>query len=550
LNRQIAFAIALYVLSLTASGQVELRVYSSGTPQKLLHQTEAEDSTAAAGVLLEFQRDDQNSGCFFAGYDSVSYSDTAVKAWYHRGEFFHFGAVNMESETDSLVFMVDTAALMSQPASPDLLNQWLQKSQKRLNKRYPMAQVMLDSMQTTAENELILFLRIVKSNERMFNGFVLPGFDEFPITILKSAGKLKDGGLYNAESLQALDESINMLEFAELSAPWYLTFTDSTYRIVVPLKENKASRFSGIAGILPGDDNANLYLTGQLDLQLVNAFSQAERLVLSWEAPEKQSQNLNLALEFPVLFKGIGIDVGFTLEKKDTSFVNTRFRGGLSLTRGFGKIGLFYTYDMNNALGTSDRDSLSDVQSRLAGLSWTYRRLDYLPNPRKGQDIRIMLAAGTRNTNQRTNDFKAEASLVAMHYQPLSRRMSLKLSLHGGIVAGDSLFRNEYFRLGGDNLFRSYRSSAFWTPWYGQLGTEILFYPDKKSAVFAFVQTGIVKSEYGILRGQFNPFSVGIGTLIDTNFGGIRLYYGVGRTTNAILDLRQSRIGIGYVNNF
>ncbi len=550
MNRQIAFIIALFVLSLTASGQVELSLYSSEMPHELLYQTEVDDSTVAANVLREFQRKDQKKGCFFAGYDSVSYSDTAIYAWYHRGDVFHFGSVNVEAETDSLVLMVDTAALVNKPASPELLNRWMQNAQEKLNQHYPQAGVRLDSLQKTKDNTLSPFFHIDNNNLLRFNGFVLPGFDDFPMAVLTSAGKLNDGSLYNAKNLQGLDESIGMIGFAELSDPWYLTFTDSTYRIVVPLKETKSSRFSGIAGILPGDDEASLYLTGQLDLQLVNVFSQAEHLVLSWEAPEKQSQNLDLALNFPVVYKGIGVEAGFQLEKKDTSFVNTRFRGGLSLTRGLGKSALFYKYDMNNALVSTGTDNLSDVQSGLVGLSWIYRRLDYPVNPRKGQDIRIMLAAGTRSTNQLTGDFKAEASLKVVHYQPLAPQLSLKLSMNAGLIAGKNLYRNELFRLGGDMLFRSYQSSAFWVPWYGQTEAEILFYPDKRSALFAFAQSGIVYSEFGLFRGEFYPFSAGIGALIETNLGGLRLYYGVGRSVNAFLDMRQSRIGIGYVNNF
>ncbi|MGM0650248.1 MAG: BamA/TamA family outer membrane protein [Bacteroidota bacterium] len=529
-----------------------LRVYHMDTAVVLCDSFPVSDSVAAREKLEEIQAADLNDGYFFAGYDSITYGSDMVEAWYRKGVRYEWDTVIIEREGEDANFDVEKEKLTSRRPSPLRIKEWTQQVQKTLfDQGFADATVKVDSIYSTPDLRIKLWVIIQTGGKLYFDGFEYSGYDDFPESLMPALTGMKPGNVYSEKQMKNINPMLAKTGFAELSSDWYLRRKDSTYNVVLPLKKVKSNRFNGMLGIIPGDDVQNFYLTGQLELSLLNAFKRAEHISFYWRAPDKQSQQLNMLLDFPLVYKQFGLNAGFSIEKKDTSFLDIEFTGKINFMSGFSTTGLFYEFEENQNMTDVEDDNVGNISSTLIGLSYNYTKLDYLPNPSRGIFTNMELGAGTRyNKDFDTQGFKSRFILDFQYYYPVFSNWSVGLSHSSGIMLSNPLFHNEIFRMGGPDLFRAYQNYAFWTPWYASLSTDILFYPDKYSSLFLFAEAGVLESKKGLVTGRFCPLSVGGGVNINTNLGVLRISYGIARSIDAILDFRQSQIYIGYKNNF
>ncbi|MFW5805360.1 MAG: hypothetical protein ACOCVX_02415 [Bacteroidales bacterium] len=538
------------VMNLTA--QHKLYIYHVDPAVVLCDSFRVSDSVAATEKLKKLQQADLNKGYFFAGYDSVVYGKNLIEGWYRRGVKYSWDTVIIESSSQFADSDFKFEKLVSLPPSPLRIKEWTQKIQTDLyDQGFPDAFVLVDSMDISDDREIMICIAVNQGGKVYFDGFIYPYFDDFPEALLPARTGLNKGDVFFADRLNAINRVLSDIEFVELSENWHTERLDSLFRIIVPLKELKANRFSGMLGILPGDDVQNLYLTGQLDLRLMNVFSKAESIAFHWKAPDKASQNLKFSVGFPLVYKQFGAAADFVIEKKDSSFLDVGFIGKVNYMNGRNVTGIFYEQENKQTISGSDNENTGSIQSSLVGMSYVYSGLDYIQNPYRGVYAGLSIGGGSRyDENTGNSNFKSKSVFDLQYYCPVFSDWSLRFSHASGIILSESLYYNENFRLGGYGLFRAYQNHAFWAPWYGSLAVDMLFYPDKYSSLFLFAESGVVDSKKGLVQGRFFPFSIGGGLNISTSFGILKLSYGIGRTKHTFIDFRQSQVYIGYANNF
>jgi outer membrane protein assembly factor BamA len=538
------------VINLTA--QNVLRIYHMDPAVVLCDSFRVSDSIAATEKLKALQQSDLNDGYFFAGYDSIVYNNDVVEAWYRSGVKYYWDTVLIKKNDSFPAVEISFEDLMASPPSPARVREWTTNIQKTLfDLGFPDAQVEVDSIDISDDRKIQLHVDIYQGNKLFFNGFIFPEYDDFPAALLPVKTGLSLGDVFHGDKLNVINQVLNELEFVKPLDKWFIERYDSLFNIVVPLKKEKANNFNGMLGIIPGDEVQNLYLTGQLDLNLQNVFKQAEHIIFHWKAPDKASQKLNVSLDFPLIYRQFGAESAFSIEKKDTSFLDVGFMGQVNYLYGSNKTGLFYEYESQQCISGGRNENNGNIQTLIVGLAYEYSNLDYVQNPTSGMSSDLKIAAGnSHDLDKDINRFKSKCTLDFQYYYPLNDNWSIRVSHASGIVLSEKLYDNEIFRLGGHDLFRAYQEYAFWTPWYGSLAMDMLFYPDKYSSLFLFVEAGMLDSKRGIITDAFCPVSLGSGLNVNTSLGVLTLSYAVGRTKQSFIDFRQSQIFIGYKNNF
>ncbi|MGC9330598.1 MAG: BamA/TamA family outer membrane protein [Bacteroidales bacterium] len=538
------------VMNLTA--QHILYVYHMDPAVVFCDSFRVSDSIEAVEKLKYLQQADLNDGYFFAGYDSIVYNNQKVEAWYRSGVKYYWDTVVIKKNDSFPAVEISPEDLMASPPSPDRVREWTTKVHKMLfDLGFPDAQVKVDSIAISDDHKIKIHVDIYQGEKLFFDGFIFPEYNDFPSALLPVKTGLHPGEVFQGDKLNTIDKVLNELEFVKPVDKWFIERHDSLFNIVVPLKKEKANNFNGMLGIIPGDEVQNLYLTGHVDLNLLNVFKQAEHILFHWKAPDKASQKLNVLLDFPLIYRQFGAESAFSIEKKDTSFLDVGFMGQVNYLYGSNKTGLFYEYKSQQSISGDMNANNGNIQTSIVGLAYGYSNLDYVQNPAMGMSADLKIAAGnSHDLDKDINRFKSKCTLDFQYYYPLNAHWSIRVSHASGIILSEQLYDNEIFRMGGHDLFRAYPEYAFWTPWYGSLAMDMLFYPDKYSSLFLFVEAGMLDSKRGIITDDFCALSLGSGLNVNTSLGVLTLSYAVGRTKQSFIDFRQSQIFIGYKNNF
>ena len=234
------------------------------------------------------------------------------------------------------------------------------------NNGYPFASIKLDSIEIN-NNKLSAQLYVEKNRLYKVDSVLIYGDATISDRYIKNYIRIKEGDVYNEESIRKISARIKELPFVIEEKKWKVIFIEDKSKILLYLKKKKASRFDGILGLLPDEETGKLRLTGDIKLNLINSFHAGEKIEFNWRAIQENTQDLKFNLMYPFLVNTpLGIDYNFKLYKKDT----TLFYNFISISP---------VYDENNTLTnfvgilkdiTSDKQQQARIteQSKLASM--------------------------------------------------------------------------------------------------------------------------------------------------------------------------------------
>jgi hemolysin activation/secretion protein len=213
-----------------------------------------------------------------------------------------------------------------------------------------------------------------------------------------------------------------------------------------------------------------------------------------------------------------------------------------------------------------------DLNSGGPGTELQLQRTDYKLNPSRGWNLRL---AGEvlRRTVQKNDgitgirdgsgfDYSRLYDTLNMesyqyhvngdlaYFIPLSKRIVLKMAYAGGWISGERLFQNELYQIGGYRLLRGFDEGSLFVNQY-HIGTaELRFLLSRNSNVYFFSDNGWLQSRINGFtnEGIYNGF--GLGTSLDTKGGVFTIAYALGRSPDNPVQLRQSKVHIGFAAYF
>lgn len=527
----------------------------------------------------------QSKGYPAASVDSVFYDTLSATIYLYTGENFRWVHLNTDSVEKKLLEVVN----WNSTKKPLNFTQVQQAQQKLLDyletNGYPFAKIRLDSVTLTNE-ELYAKLIIDKGPLYKIDSIRNYGNAKISSGFLQRHLSITNGSIYNKEKLKSISRKLSEVPYLQEQQPWDLTLAGAGSVLNVYLAPKKSSQVNVLVGFLPANSqlvNNKLLVTGEATVNLKNSLGGGETIGLNWQQIQVKSPRLNLSFQQPYLFgTPFGASFNFDLLKKDSSYVNIGIMVGAQYAVSSNQSGSVFVQSFRTNLLNVDTFFVknsrrlpqeADVSSVNFGVQYDFYNTDYRFNPRKGNEVQITAAVGTKNikknnvivklrdNNDPAFDFNSlydtmklkayqfRIKAIVAHFFKLTRASTLKLSANGGWFQSPSIFRNELFQIGGYKLLRGFDEESIFASQYLVTGVEYRYLLGQNSFLFSFFDWGWSKNK--VANNTSNSYwGTGLGMAFETKAGIFNISYAAGKRDDTKFNLRQSKIHLGYVNFF
>ena len=426
-----------------------------------------------------------------------------------------------------------------------------------LDNGYPFIAISFEDVEIV-ENEISLRLKFDRGMIFRWTEIHIKGDSSISVNAIENSIGIRKGDFFNESLLAQVDKRIEQLSFITKIKASELLFTEKGVELFLYLKSQKISSVQGAIGLQPNPITQTMVLTGDLQMKLANVFKKAESVDLSWRSIQPQTQSLNFKLIYPYLFKSpFGIDARFNLYKRDSTFLDLKSALGVVYTLKNGsQLKASYQLLATNLLfasaSSSQFSNLATVRTNSYGISYTQRKLDYIPNPSKGRFLNVEAFIGSRTATKDSVSEKknvARASIQFDNYFSLAKRHVLKLSAGFETYYAPQVFQNELYRFGGLNSLRGFNEDELFASTKLSYTLEYRFLVDRNSNAFLFFEQAFYENNSSNYL-KDNPFGVGTGFSFGTKLGIFTISYAVGKQLTNPFDFRLSKIHFGYTAYF
>lgn len=508
-----------------------------------------------------------NEGYLLASIDSIHKASKIHTAYLQIGSKYTWTKLSCAKEDLGIVAKLGYGEqfFTKRPFKNQELSRFMEKIVVYYeNNGYPFTVVKLDSIHVEEAN-IKAHLIIQKNTFIKLDSLLTEGNAKINYKFLSRYFGIKNGMPYNEEAFRGVSKKLRQLPFlTERQAP-VLRLTDKQNKLYLFLDKKNASQFDGIVGILPNDKGKTVF-TGDLKIKLVNTILRnGETFDINWRRLQTQTQDLKANIIYPYLFGlPVGVDYTIKIYKKDTTFIDVSnaiglnyYFSGLNYIKAFYKqrtTSLISTYGLTNATVLPE---YADVNTSAYGLGVFVEQFDYKINPRKGFGINIQGSVGSRqikrnpkisdlayaNLKLKSSQYQLEGSFSG--YLNLRKNHVLKLSSQFGSVFGNTIYKNELFRIGGLRTLRGFDEESIYASTYVIPTLEYRFLFEKNSNLFVFAEGAWYENNSVNLYLKDQPISVGAGINFETKAGIFNLSYALGKQFNTGFDLRTGKIHAG-----
>lgn len=535
------------------------------------------DSLAAVASLKDWIAQQQGKAYWEASVDSLYREGQNLQAVLHQGPQYSWAGLEAPADENARNWLRKAGFRQQRFANGRLLrpDEWTSTRDSALVRAadagYPFAAIRLTDVNWVAPGQLNAKITLTTGPKIRVGEVRAPEGARIRTIFLERYLGLQPGEPYRERRIRQLASRLRQLPYLNLKGAPRISFQDSLAFFDLPLERKPASRFDFVIGVLPNSSQTGkLLITGDLNGELYNGFGQGERVAVRFEQLRPQTQELELAIDYPFLF---GLPFGFEgeldLYRRDSSFLNLNWQlAATYLREGNDRFSVFWENRRSIVPGQDsgpDRpvnelpDTLGVVRS-FFGLQARRSRTDRRFSPRQGYAFDLSAAAGFRRLPDvmETDSLSANSGQVQLaasfdaYFNPLTGTV-FYLGLKGaGIFGNDLVLPNEQYRLGGAKLLRGFDEQSIFARDYVILTAEMRLLLGGNAYLFGFVDAGRVNLRNKTLPDVpiDYPLGFGAGVNFDTRAGVFGLSLALGRNNGIPLDLGAPKVHLGYVSVF
>lgn len=533
----------------------------------------------------------QARGFVTASIDSVRFDSTSAYVKLFIGQLYKWTSISASNEAAKWLRQIAWSESMFHD---ELLNyERVSALQQRMlnyfeNNGYPFAKICLDSLQLNGD-KVSGRVNINTGPLYHLDSITVTGNAKISTDYLQNFLGIKNGSVYNKEKLQDISTRLKKLNYVEETQPPKFYWGNTGGIVELFLQQKKNSQLNFIIGLLPNNqqlESKKMMITGEALLNLQNALGSGETIGLVWQKLQVASQRLNILYKQPYLFKTpFGLDFGFDMFKKDSSFLNFDFKLGAQYsidTRQYAKVfvqqfnTILSNINTNVVLQTRRLPNEADVKLTNLGFEYGFNNTNYIYNPVAGYEIVFVSTAGNKRikpNNQilelkdehdpafdfktlydtvKTKSYQFRSLLNATKHFPIGNKMrsTVKAAINGGYIGGSNIFRNELFQIGGYRLLRGFDEQSQYLSQYGIATLEYRYLVGENSYFNVFTDGGWGRNASRGFNNNYTYIGLGLGMAFETKIGLFNLAWAVGKRNDTDFNLRQSKIHFGFVNYF
>lgn len=525
-----------------------------------------------------------------ASVDSVFYDSAAAHIYVYPGDRFQWVEINTDSVDNKVLEQTGWDQKLIEDNKMDYSH--LQSQQQKIlnyyeTRGYPFASIQLDNISVEGD-KMKGRLKIEKGPVYMVDSIRVYGKVKIKNIFLQRYLGIEKGSLYDKNKLQDISRKLSELPYLQEQQHWDMNMLGSGSVLNLYLQPKRSSQVNFLVGFSPSDpQTGKLQVTADVNLNLQNALGSGESILLNWQQLQKQSPRLNLGYQHPYIFNSpFGIDLAFDLLKRDSSYLQLNAQAGLLYVLSANQTGKVFLqnqrtyllsggFDTNQVKTTKRLPANIDVNANSLGINYNWIKTNYLFNPRKGNELKIMTTAGLKKISMNSeitklkdpanpgyqfsslydsfklNTYQFRIQVIAAHYFPVAQKSTLKTGVNSGIFQSADIFRNELFQIGGSRLLRGFDEESIYASQYAVFTAEYRYLTGINSYLFAFTDVGLTKTHFQSTRFNNQYLSAGLGLSFETGFGILNVSYALGKRNDIKFDLREaSKIHFGYINYF
>lgn len=538
------------------------------------------DSSAVKPVLESIISQLRWQGHLESAIDQVNFQDSILQIQVHLGPIYHWLPLNLDEVPENLLKNLGLQKFKwdKTPVQLTQLQTWQdQMLTYAANHGYPFAAVQLEPF-LTEKNQLGGRIRFGLGPNIRLDTLQVQGDLELSNFYLQSYLGLEPGQAYNQDKINQSERRLRDLPFVQIKQGTELQFFKDKVRPVFHLQKKKASRFDFIIGVLPNNSQTGrLLITGDLEGELINAFGKGERLYAHFEQLRPATQELELALAYPYLFRlPVGTEVAFNIYRRDSAFLDVDLDLGMQyLLEGGNYIEVFWQQQNSNLLNINEALLLQqqalpqqlDIRQSLFGLQLYLQKLNNRFNPRRGWISELRIGAGNKRIQRNVqieeiglgslydslqlDNLQFQIEGYAAAYFPLFRRSTFKLGTNWGLLLTDGpIYQNEQYRIGGNRLLRGFDEEFFFATNYLVTTLEYRLLLSENAFLFAFWDGAWLENRTVTQAQVAYPYSLGAGISLETSAGLFTISLAYGKEQGAAFNLNNPKVHFGYISLF
>lgn len=549
----------------------ELKSYTSITRSTVVDSIQA--VAEAQKVLYALHAD----GFLAASMDSMLLLKDSIIFYVYKGNVYNWAKLesgNVDEEILSRIGFRDRIFFneeMRPKEFSDLINKLLKHYE---NTGYPFASIKLDSVEFL-ENGIHAELNVQKNQLLRIDSIVIYGDLEIFERFIHNYIQIKPGDPYRQNLLTEVADRIREIPFVQEEKSFEVRYFEQKTKLVLFLKKQQASRFDGILGVLTDEENGKVSITGDVNLNLINALNKGERILLNWRSLQERSQDLRMNFNYPYLFNTpLGFDFDFKLFKKDTTFMDIFSTFGIRyILKRNDYFKIFIQRKNSNLLSRqsilkkypNSLPPFADSRSNLYGVEYQIERLDYRYNPTKGYSLLSNFAVGAKRIQKiqeleennpdiynqtQLNGKQYSGYLNARFFKALGERNTVLLGNISALSYAESLFQNELLRIGGLKSLRGFDEESINASLYSIFTLEYRHLLDKNSYFSLFTDGAYYENKSQDKLIKDTPIGIGAGVSFETAAGIFTLNYALGKQFDNPFYFRAAKVHFGFVNFF
>ncbi|NVO12088.1 MAG: hypothetical protein HXX16_19170 [Bacteroidales bacterium] len=518
------------------------------------------DSIFITKTLHEFLLPLYSKGYLSASIDSFYFDSTLIRAYGIMGSQYRWMRFRVDSISQFWFnnFGIKIPRNEDKIINPERFTRLANTITKKLeDSGYPFAKVKLDSVKI-GRDEVSAILRLDKESKILIDTLYIKGDTRINYKHIMALLSLKKGELYSESKIKLIDQKLKQQPYLSIIKPTEVEFLSHTARVYCYLNNKIASRFSGLAGFYNDKKDGKIKLNGNLNLLLVNAMKNGEKINFLWNAPGKGVQNLDIESDWPYIFASqMGVTGSFTLYKHDSTYITINPKVSISFfsqNRGRFLLNLDYKKTSFSAINLAQESRYSNTSALLYGIGYEFNSLNGFVLPSQGLYFKSSLNTGTRKLNQsnKSNSNLIEGEIFARGYIPLyENRLILSLISNSKIKGiynskvSMKLYENEMYRIGGMETIRGFNQEEILSQAYSIASAEVHLRISEGSGFYLFADKGFVKVYESVKNNDAWPLGLGIGLNLVTKSGLFNLSYALGDGFGQSMSLKDAKVHFG-----
>ena len=548
------------------------------------------DSLSLIGQLRALISTLQSQAYLAASVDTVGSKDSTFRIRLYRGGQYEWARLGVEHIDQSILSGIGFRERLFQDKPFHYLE--VIEIQDRIltyleDNGYPFAEVALTNVLVDS-SRIAADLSLTKGPLILIEGVEIKGNANISDYYLENYLGLQPGGLYNKSRLLRTRSRIRELPFLQESRDASVSFKGNKATINLFTDRKKASRWDFLIGILPQNNSLDPsqterpIITTSILADMHNQLGLGEKIFFQFQQTQPQRQQIQFEFLYPYMLNlPFGADLDFSLFRRDSAFVEVKFDAGVQyLLEGGNYLKAFWKnntsflqqVDTSSIIQSGRLPDILDVSTTSLGLEYSFQKLDYRFNPRKGWSVFLRGGVGQKKIKEnslilsiedarldpealydslKTENIQYQADILLEYYIPVLKNSTLKTALRGGgLFSSQAIYRNEQYRLGGNRLLRGFDEESINATMYGLLTVEYRLLIGTNSNFYVFGDVAYLEDTTVDVRRFDRPYGFGAGLTFETRVGIFGFSLALGSEQNNPIDLRKVKTHFGYVNFF